>query len=174
MEHQIVHKNKKKLLELSTLDNTSSQIRPGSAIITVELGDTIRGRDVTDSWYQVRKKISDIQSTLPPGVIGPAFNDEFGDTYSNIFAFQASGYNFEELRRVIEGVKRELLSVDGVKKIDLIGTQSEQITVNINSSKLSTLGVSLNQVLSAIQNQNAVNSAGSFNTNGDEIQVQHS
>ncbi len=171
MEDQVVDKIEKKLLELSTLDNTSSQIRPGSAIITVELGDTIRGRDVTDSWYQVRKKISDMKSTLPPGVIGPAFNDEFGDTYSNIFAFQASGYNFEELRRVIEGVKRELLSVDGVKKIDLIGTQPEQITVNINSSKLSTLGVSLTQVLSAIQNQNAVNSAGSFNTTGDEIQV---
>lgn len=171
MEDQVVDKIEKKLLELSTLDNTSSQIRPGSAIITVELGDTIRGRDVTDSWYQVRKKISDIKSTLPPGVIGPAFNDEFGDTYSNIFAFQANGYNYEELRRVIEGVKRELLSVDGVKKIDLIGTQPEQITVNINSSKLATLGVSLNQVLSAIQNQNAVNSAGSFNTNGDEIQV---
>ena len=171
MEDQVVDKIEKKLLELSTLDNTSSQIRPGSAIITVELEDTVRGRDVTDSWYQVRKKISDIRSTLPPGVQGPAFNDEFGDTYSNIFAFQANGYNFEELRRVIEDVKREMLSVDGVKKIDLIGNQSEQITVNINSSKLSTLGVSLNQVLSAIQDQNAVNSAGSFNTNGDEIQV---
>lgn len=171
MEDQVVDKIEKKLLELQTLDNTSSQIRPGSAIITVELEDTTRGKDVTDSWYQVRKKIGDISSTLPPGVQGPYFNDEFGDTYSNIFAFQATGYNFEELRRVIEGVKRELLAVDGVKKIDLIGTQSEQITVNISSSKLSTLGVSLNQVLTAIQNQNAVNSAGSFNTQGDEIQV---
>lgn len=171
MEDQVVDKIEKKLLELSTLDNISSQIRPGSAIITVSLGDTVRGRDVTDSWYQIRKKIGDISGTLPPGVTGPAFNDEFGDTYSNIFAFQATGYNYEELRRIIEDVKREVLTVDGVKKVDLIGTQSEQITVNMNSSKLATLGVSLNQVLSAIQGQNAVNSAGSFETSGDEIQV---
>lgn len=171
MEDQVVDKIEKKLLELSTLDNTSSQIRPGSAIITVELGDTVRGQAVSDSWYQVRKKISDISATLPPGVVGPFYNDEFGDTYSNIYAFQADGYNYEELRRIMEDVKREILTIDGIKKVDLIGTQKEQISVNISSSKLATLGVSLNQVLSAIQNQNAVNAAGSFVTKGDEIPV---
>lgn len=171
MEDQVVDKIEKKLLELSTLNDTSVQIRPGSAIITVELGDTVRGQAVADSWYQVRKKVGDIKSTLPPGVVGPFFNDEFGDTYSNIYAFQSNGYDYEELRRVIEDVKREVLTVDGIKKVDLIGTQSEEIAVDISSSKLATLGVSLNQVLSAIQGQNAVNSAGSFVTKGDEIPV---
>ena len=87
MEDQVVDKLEKKLLELPTLDFTSSQVKPGSAIITINLGDTVRGRDVSDSWYQVRKKIADIKSSLPPGVQGPFFNDEFGDTYSNIYAF---------------------------------------------------------------------------------------
>ncbi len=171
MEDQVVDKIEKKLLELSTLDYTSSQVNPGSAIITINLGDTIRGRDASDSWYQVRKKISDIQATLPPGVQGPFFNDEFGDTYSNIYAFQATGYNYEELRRVVEDVKREVLTVDGVEKVDIMGTQKEQITVNFSSSKLSALGVSLQQVLEAIQSQNAVSSAGVFNTQGDSIPV---
>lgn len=171
MEDQVVDKIEKKLLELPTLDYTSSQIRPGYAIINVNLGDTIRGRDVSDSWYQVRKKISDIRYTLPSGVQGPFFNDEFGDTYSNILAFQADGYNYEELRRVTEDVKRELLSVDGVMKVDLMGTQPEQISVNLSSAKLAAQGVSLQQVLQAIQSQNAVNSAGSFTTNGDDIPV---
>lgn len=78
MEEQVVDKIEKKLLELPTLDYISSQITPGSAIITVNLGDTVRGQDVTDSWYQVRKKVSDIKSTLPSGIQGPSFNDEYG------------------------------------------------------------------------------------------------
>lgn len=171
MEDQVVDKLEKKLLELPTLDFTSSQVKPGSAIITINLGDTVRGRDVSDSWYQVRKKIADIKSSLPPGVQGPFFNDEFGDTYSNIYAFQATGYNYEELRRVIEDVKREVLTVDGVEKVDIMGAQAERITVNFSSSKLSALGVSLQQVLDAIQSQNAVNSAGDFETQGDTIPV---
>lgn len=171
MEDQVVDKIEKKLLELPTLDFTSSQIRPGYAIINVNLGDTVRGQDVSDSWYQVRKKIGDIKASLPPGVQGPFFNDEFGDTYSNILAFQADGYNYEELRRVVEDVKRELLSVDGVMKVDIMGTQPEQISVNLSSAKLAAQGVSLQQVLQAIQNQNAVNASGSFTTNGDDIPV---
>ncbi len=171
MEDQVVDKIEKKLLELPTLDYTSSQIKPGSAIITINLGDTVRGQDVSDSWYQVRKKIGDIKSTLPPGVVGPYYNDEFGDTYSNIYAFEASGYNYEDLRRIVEDVKRETLSVDGVNKVDIMGNQNEQITVNLSSSKLSALGVSLQQVLTAMQSQNAVSSAGSFNTSGDDIPV---
>lgn len=171
MEDQVVDKIEKKLLELPTLDFTSSQIRPGYAIINVNLGDTVRGQDVSDSWYQVRKKIGDIKSTLPPGVQGPFFNDEFGDTYSNILAFQADGYNYEELRRVVEDVKREILSVNGVMKVDIMGTQPEQISVNLSSAKLAAQGVSLQQVLQAIQNQNAVNASGSFTTNGDDIPV---
>lgn len=171
MEDQVVDKIEKKLLELSTLDYTSSQIKPGSAIITINLGDTVRGQDVSDSWYQVRKKIGDIKSTLPPGVQGPFYNDEFGDTYSNIYAFEASGYNYEDLRKIVEDVKRETLSVDGVNKVDIMGNQDEQITVNLSSSKLSAFGVSLQQVLSVMQSQNAVSSAGSFNTSGDDIPV---
>lgn len=171
MEEQVVDKIEKKLLELPTLDYISSQITPGSAIITVNLGDTVRGQDVTDSWYQVRKKVSDIKSTLPSGIQGPSFNDEYGDTYSNIYAFSANDYNYEELRRIIEDVKREFLTISGVMKVDLIGNQTEQITVNLSSSRLSSLGVSLQQVLNAIQSQNAVNASGSFTTNGDDIPV---
>ncbi len=171
MEEQVVDKIEKKLLELPTLDYTQTEIRPGAALITVNLKETVRGQDVSDSWYQVRKKIGDIQSTLPPNIQGPYFNDEFGDTYSNIFAFEANGYNYEELRRIIEDVKREMLAIDGVEKVDLQGTQSEQITVNLSSSKLSALGVSLQQVLNAIQGQNAVSPSGDFNTKGDDIRV---
>lgn len=171
MEDQVVDKLEKKLLELSTLDYTQTMIKPGSAIITVTLKETTRGQEVSDSWYQVRKKIGDIADSLPPGVSGPYFNDEFGDTYSNIYAFDATGYSYEELRRVVEDVKREILGVNGVQKVDLFGLQTEQITVNVSSSKLSALGVSLQQVLKAIQDQNAVNASGSFNTQGDNIPV---
>lgn len=171
MEDQVVDKLDKKLLELDTLDFTTTYIKPNEAQITVNLKDTARGQDVTDSWYTVRKKLSDIATTLPQGVQGPFFNDEFGDTYSNIFAFEADGYNYEELRRIVENVKREVLHVPGVYKADLLGTQNEQITINLSSTKLASLGIGLNQVLTIIQQQNAVKSAGSFNTSGDNIPV---
>ena len=171
IENQVVDKLEVELLELPTLDFISSEIHPGYANITINLQDTIRGQAIPDSWYQVRKKISDMQDTLPNGVQGPYFNDEFGDTYSNILAFQSDGYNYEELRRIVEDVKREMLTVDGVSKVDLIGVQKEQIAVTLSSAKIAAQGISLNQVLSAIRNQNIVQASGSFVTKDFDIPV---
>ncbi len=167
LEDQVVDKIEKKLLELSTLDFTQTVIKPGYAQITVNLMDSTSGDAVNDSWYQVRKKIGDIKDQLPSGVIGPYFNDEFGDTYSNIFAFTGNGYNPEELRRVIENVKREVLQIPGVEKADLIGTQTEQISLDMSTSRIAALGIDLSQLLNAIQKQNAISPAGVFNTSGD-------
>ena len=162
-------KIEKKLLELSTLDYTQTFIKPGYAQITVNLRDSSSTQEAVDSWYQVRKKIGDIQGTLPKGVVGPFFNDEFGDTYSNIFSFTGDGYNPEELRRVVENVKRELLQIPGVEKADLLGTQTEQISVDMSTSRIAALGVDLSQVIAAIQNQNAIRSSGVFDTKGDRF-----
>jgi multidrug efflux pump len=167
MEDQVVDKIEKKLLELSTLDYTQTFIKPGYAQITINLRDSSRGTEVTDSWYQVRKKIGDIKSSLPNGVQGPYFNDEFGDTYSNILSFTGDGYNPEQLRRVIENVKRELLQIPGVEKADLLGTQTEQISVDISSSKIAALGIDVAQVIAAIRNQNSISPAGVFDTKND-------
>ena len=171
MEDQVVDKIEKKLLELPTLDYTQTFVKPGFAQIMISLKESTRGVAVTDSWYQVRKKISDISQNLPQGVQGPFFNDEFGDTYSNIYAFLGDGYSYEDLRRILEDIKREALLVPGVEKIDILGTQSEQISVNISSSKMSSLGLDLQQILNAIQSQNAVNASGVFNTNDSRILI---
>lgn len=171
MENQVVDKVEVKLLELPTLDYISSEIHPGYANITVNLQDTTRGNGVSDSWYQVRKKVSDMRNTLPSGVQDPIFNDEFGDTYSNIFAFQSDGYNYEELRRIVEDVKREILTVDGVSKVDLMGVQKEQIEITLSSAKISAQGISLNQVVAAIKNQNIVQASGSYVTKNFDIPI---
>lgn len=169
MEDQVVDKLEKKLLELSTLDYTQTYIKPGYAQITVNLQDSTRGSEVSDAWYQVRKKIGDIQTQLPSGVVGPFFNDEFGDTYSSLLAFTGDDYNPEQLRRVIEDVKRELLQIPGVEKADLLGTQTEQISLDMSSSRIAALKIDMGQLLNAIKNQNAISPAGVFNTKGDRI-----
>lgn len=171
MEDQVVDKIEKKLLELSTLDYTETYVKPGYAQITVNLVDSTQSQGAMDSWYQVRKKIGDMQDTLPSGVLGPYFNDEFGDTYSSIIAFSGSDYNPEELRRVIEGVKREILQIDGVEKADLLGTQKEQISVDISSSRISSLGIDLGTLLGAIQKQNAIAPAGVYETSANRYYV---
>lgn len=171
MEDQVVDKLEKKLLELSNLDYTQTFIKPGYAQITVNLVDSARGTEVSDAWYQVRKKIGDIQDQLPNGVQGPYFNDEFGDTYSNILSFTGDGYNPEELRRVIENVKRELLQIPGIEKADLIGTQTEQISLDFSTAKISAMGLDTNQLITVIKNQNAISPAGVFDTKGDRYIV---
>ena len=94
-----------------------------------------------NAWYQVRKKIGDIRHTLPAGVQGPFFNDEFGDTFGTIYAFTSDGYSFAELRDYVDRVRNELLRVPDVAKIDMIGDQDEKIYIEISHRKLATLGI---------------------------------
>lgn len=169
MENQVVDKIEKKLITLPDLDFVKSTVKPGMAIFDVILKENFPAKDVPEHWYQVRKKITDMQSELPEGVAGPYFNDEFSDVYTNLYAFEGDGYNYEELRRIVENVKREMLTVPGVEKADLMGVQDEQITLSLSTSKIAALGISLQQIHNALVAQNAVNPTGSFNTAGDDI-----
>ena len=98
---QVVDKLEKKLAEVPYIDKVRSYIKPGEAQFILELKESSPPKDVADSWYQVRKKIGDIRATLPPGVIGPFFNDEFGDVYGSIFALTGDGFTPAELKEYI-------------------------------------------------------------------------
>src|ERR1051325_7943140 len=124
---QVTDRIEKKLEELPNLDYLKSYSKPGESVVFVNLKDSTRASDVPDLWYQVRKKVGDIKQTLPEGVQGPFFNDEFGDTYALIFALTSDGFGKRELRDYDERVRAELLEVHDVAKIDLLGTQDEKI-----------------------------------------------
>lgn len=169
MEQQITERLEKKLQEIPYLDFIRSYSRTGESVLLVQLSDTTPPSEVQDVWYQVRKKVSDIRHTLPQGVLGPFFNDEFGDVFGNLYAFTTDGFSYAELKDYVEEVRKEILRVPNVAKADIIGAQEEKIYVEISHRKLATLGVSPEVITSILQQQNAMTPAGSIDTSADRI-----
>jgi len=121
MSRQVTDRIERKLQDLARLDHTESQTQPGHAVVRVTLRDDTPARLVPDVFYQVRKKVGDVRGTLPDGVQGPYFNDEFGDTFGIMYALTADGFSLPELKHVAEDLRERLLSVPGVGKVVLVG-----------------------------------------------------
>lgn len=154
---QITDRLEKKLQETPSLDNLRSVTTPGQAIIYVTLKDTTAAAAVPEIWYQVRKKVSDIRTTLPSGVVGPFFDDEFGATFGIIYGFVADpGFSGRELRDKVEEARDRLLRLPDIGKVQLIGAQDEKIYVEFSTRRAASLGLDPNAVIATIQNQNAV------------------
>jgi multidrug efflux pump len=169
VEQQITERLEKKLQETPWFDYVRSYSKPGESLIFLILKDYTPPKAVPDAWYQARKKVGDIRSTLPAGVQGPFFNDEFGDTFGIIYAFISDGYSFAELHDYVENVRRELLRVPDVGKADILGDQDEKIYIEMSHKKLATLGVDPLQIFAVLQNQNNMTPAGNFETRADRI-----
>jgi multidrug efflux pump len=161
----------RKLEELPDIDYTESTVQPGRLIMLVSLKDTTPPGRVADLWYQVRKKIFDIAPTLPQGVQGPYFNDEFGDVFGIVYAFTGDGFTLPELRHVVEDVRERLLAVPGVGKIQLLGDQEERLFVDLDFRKLAELGLTVPGILEVIARENAVAAGGFADTQGDRVFV---
>jgi multidrug efflux pump subunit AcrB len=160
VDEEVTQRIVKKLQEIPYYRDTFSYSRSGESIIILRLLGSTPRSEVPKMWYQVRKKIGDIRHTLPPGVIGPNFNDEFGDVFGSIYAFTGDGFSLEELRRYTEMAQQELVKLPDVAKAELVGVQPEQITVTISSKRLATLGIPPLAIAQAIQAQNIVQDAG--------------
>ena len=171
MAEQVTDKIERTLQDVPYSDQIASYTKPGESLTILQLKDSARGRDVTDVWYQVRKKVGDIRSTLPQGVIGPFFNDEFGDVYGSIFALSGDGFTHEELRVHAERVRHRMLGVRGVAKVELFGVQPEKIFVEISHKRLAQLGLDMSQVLAQLGAQNAVEGAGQLNAGTESLVV---
>ena len=157
----------RRLKETPNLDFLRSYTSAGVTTIFVTLKGSTPAREVPDIWYQVRKSVGDIRHTLPAGVVGPGFNDEFGDTYGIIYGFTADGFTHRELRDYVEAIRNRLLRVKDVSDIEIIGAQDETIIVEFSTEKLAGLGIDRNALIAALQAQNAVSPAGTVQT-GDE------
>ena len=168
---QVTDRIEKKLEELPNLDYLKSYSKPGESVVFVYLKDSTRASDVPDLWYQARKKVGDIKQTLPQGVQGPFFNDEFGDTYSLIFALTSDGFGQRELRDYAERVRAELLGVPDVSKIDLLGTQDEKIYLEFSTQQLAAMGLDVSQLIQTLQQQNAIQPSGTVNADVEKIAI---
>lgn len=160
MDEQVTQRIVKKLQEVPYYRKTSSYSRGGESIIILELVDAAPKHEMQVLWYQVRKKVGDIRHTLPPEVVGPIFNDDFGDVFGSIYAFTGDGFSLAELRRYAEQAQQRLVSLPDVSKVVLVGVQSEQINVSVSSQRLAKLGIPPLAIAQALQQQNIVQDAG--------------
>ena len=171
MQTQVADKIEKKLQDLPYLDRVQSYSQPGVSFIQVFLTDKTPPAKVKDLWYQVRKKVGDIRGDLPAGIIGPNFDDEYGDVYSVIYMLTADGLSLADLKTRAEDIRQTLLRVPDVNKVDIIGERPQKIFIEFSHAKLATLGITPQQIFDSVAKQNAVVSGGSVDTSADRINV---
>src|SRR5262249_15804634 len=160
MQDQVVDKIERKLQETPDLDFLRSYTRAGFANIFVNLKGSARGEAVREAFYQARKKVGDVRHTLPEGVVGPTFNDEFGDTYISLHAITGRGFSYPELKTFAKNARDVLLRVPGVAKVDLLGTQDERVFIEASSKVLAERGLSVADIQAALARQHALDPAG--------------
>ncbi len=168
---QVTDKIERTLQEVPYADKIRSYSKPGESQIILELKDHSRPADVPASWYAVRKKVGDMRQTLPQGVIGPFFNDDFGDVYGVIYAVQAPGFSYPEVKALADDVRQQLLRVRDVSKVEMFGQQDEKLYVEIAQHRLAELGLDMNQVIAQLGQQNAVEPAGTVQATHDAVQL---
>ncbi len=171
MASEVTDRIERKLEELPSLDYTESATQPGRAIITISLRDDTPPANVPGLWYEVRKKIGDIQGTFPSGVRGPYFNDEFGDVFGILYGFTGDGFSLPQLKHVLEDVRERLLSVPGVGKVQIFGEQEERIYVDFSYRKLAELGLDAQAVFDVLRRENGVVAGGFVDTRHDRVFV---
>ncbi|MCX7234514.1 MAG: efflux RND transporter permease subunit [Burkholderiales bacterium] len=171
MAEQVTDKIERTLQEVPNADKIRSFSKPGETTILFQLKDSTKAGDVGRLWYTVRKKIGDMRQSLPSGIQGPFFNDEFGDVFGVIYALEADGFSQAEVRTFADSVRQQLLRVPDVNKVELFGAQDEKIYIEIAQRRLAQLGLDMNQVLVQLGQQNAIESAGTLQTPLDVFQV---
>lgn len=171
MEDQVVNKIERKLQETPHIDWVKSYTRAGSAIITLQVKGDTNSEQVADAFYQVRKKVGDISNELPEGLLGPYFNDEFGDTYITLHSISGDGYSYPELKKFAIQARDMLLTTPGVEKAVIIGDQPEKIYVDVSSKALAERGLTVLDLQNAIKGQNNVDPAGSVDTGTRSVRI---
>ena len=171
VSRQVTERIEKKLMETGEYERIVSFSRPGESQVTFIARDSMHSVDIPELWYQVRKKVSDIRHTLPPGIQGPFFNDEFGTTFGNIYALTGEGFDYAVLKDYADRIQIQLQRVKDVGKVDLLGLQDEKIWIELSNVKLATLGLPLAAVQQALEEQNAVSTAGFFETSTERLQL---
>ena len=169
VEQQVTDKIEKKLREMNEVETLKSYSRPGEAQVIVLARDSLRSSQMPGIWYQVRKKLGDIRHTLPSGVNGPFFNDEFGDTFGNIFALTGEGLSYAELKRHAEAIRQEFLRVPDVAKVEFFGEQDQRIFIEFSPLRMATLGVDPKVLMAAIAEQNSKLSSGFFELEDERV-----
>ena len=168
---QVTDKIEKELMSTGLYDKIMAYSRPGESMVMFMARDSLKSSQIPDVWYQVRKKVGDIKQQLPSGVQGPFFNDEFGDTFGNIYVLTGDDYDYATLKEYADRLQLQLQRVKDVSKVNLIGLQDQKIWIELSNTKAVQLGVPVTAIQEALAKQNAITNSGFFETGSDRIQV---
>lgn len=168
---QVTDRIQKELMTTGQYERIMAYSRPGESMVTFIAKDSLKSDQIPDVWYNVRKKVSDIRHQLPQGVQGPFFNDEFGDTFGNIYVLTGKDFDYAILKEYADRLQLQLQRVKDVGKVELIGLQDQKIWVEISNTKAAQLGIPVTAIQQALQQQNSVANAGFFETGTDRIQL---
>jgi multidrug efflux pump len=169
MDQEIASRLEKKLREIPNVDLVEGSSEPGKTVLLVNLRDDISPTQVADGFYQVRKRVGDMVQTLPQGIRGPYFDDEFGATYGAIYAFTGDGFTPIQLKEYAERTRHEIQLLDQVAQVNVIGAQAEKIYVEFDNAKLFTLGIDPLLIISALQAQNSIAAPADMETSSDRV-----
>lgn len=168
---QVTDRIEKELMSTGKYERIMAFSRPGESMVTFVAKDSLRSNQIPDVWYQVRKKVGDIKQQLPSGVQGPFFNDEFGDTFGNIYVLTGKDFDYGILKEYADRLQLQLQRVKDVGKVNLVGLQDQKIWIELSNTKVTQLGIPVTAIQQALQQQNTVASAGFFETGTDRIQM---
>ena len=168
---QVTDKIEKELMSTGLYDKIMAYSRPGESMVMFMARDSLKSSQIPDVWYQVRKKVGDIKQQLPSGVQGPFFNDEFGDTFGNIYVLTGDDYDYATLKEYADRLQLQLQRVKDVSKVNLVGLQDQKIWIELSNTKAVQLGVPVTAIQEALAKQNAITNSGFFETGSDRIQV---
>lgn len=169
MQDQVTDKIEKKLQDTPNLDYIKSYSSPGQAVIYVNLTDQAPADSIRSTWHEVRNLTEDMKKELPEGVYGPYYNDRFDDVYGSVYAITGDGYSYEELRQKAEKIRRIMLGIQDVSKVEIIGEQSEKVYIEVANAKLAELGIAPTAIANAVKGQNAMTPAGMIDTKSDNV-----
>lgn len=171
VEEEVSYPIENAIQQLPYVDHVTSISTNGMSQITVEMKGIYRATELKQIWDELRRKVNDLTPQLPPGVLTPVVNDDFGDVYGMLYAVTGDGYSDEEIRDYVDFLRRELVLVDGVGKVSVSGRQQEQVVVEISRSRLASLGIPPTQIASLLQTQNVVSNAGALRLGPDRIRI---
>ena len=168
---QVTDRIEKELMTTGKYERIMAYSRPGESLVTFIAKDSLGSEQIPDVWYEVRKKVNDIRHELPSGMQGPFFNDEFGDTFGNIYVLTGDGFDYAVMKEYADRLQLQLQRVQDVAKVDLIGLQDQKIWIELSNTKAAQLGIPVTAIQQALQQQNSVTSAGFFETESDRMQL---
>ncbi|MGZ5179555.1 MAG: efflux RND transporter permease subunit [Ramlibacter sp.] len=171
IQDEVMNRMEKKFEQLDHFEKVVSFARQGYGGMTITVKGGTSAKDQKEAWYQARKKFSDLKLELPDGVVGPIFNDEFGDVYSLLYAVKGDGIGHAELSDISEDIKRRLLKVPSVKKVDVMGKQAQRVYVEFSNTRLAALGVTPAAIAESLRSQNMMMPGGSVDTRQDRVFV---